>query len=81
MNEIFKLAKPLKKKFRFHKDQYINIVIPIVDFREIIHCSPDIITIDLINKISTICNGFLFISLSTKHLLRGKFDIYHCVIS
>ena len=50
VDEIFKFVKPLKKRFRFHKDQYVNTVIPTVDFGEIIHRKPDIIIIDLINK-------------------------------
>ena len=52
VDEIFKFAKPLKERFRFRKDQYINTVIPTDEFGEIIHRRPDIIMVDLINKMN-----------------------------
>ena len=53
VDEIFKFVKPLKKRFRFHKDQLVNTIIPDVDFGDIMHRKPDITMVDLINKTCT----------------------------
>ena len=50
VDEIFKFVKPLKRRFRFHKDQLINTIIPNIDYSDIVHRKPDITIVDLINK-------------------------------
>ena len=50
VDEILKFVNPLKIRFRLHKDQYINTVIPDIDFGEIMRRRPDIIIFDMINK-------------------------------
>ena len=50
VGEVFKFIKPLRRRFRFYKDQFINTVIPTINFDAIIHRRPDIIVIDMINK-------------------------------
>ena len=50
VDEILSFVKPLKRRFRFHKDQLINTIIPNIDFSGIVHRRPDISIVDLINK-------------------------------
>ena len=50
VDEVFKFVKPLKRIFRFHKDEFINTVITDIDFGEITHRRPNIIVIDMVNK-------------------------------
>ena len=50
VDEIFKFVKPLRKRFRFYKDRFINTIITTINFDSLIHRRPDIVIIDIINK-------------------------------
>ena len=50
VNEIYKFVKPLKKRFRTHKDQHISTIITNISFENVVHRRPDIVVIDSINK-------------------------------
>ena len=65
VDEVFKFIKPLKKRLRFHKDQFIDTIITNINFSNLNHRRPDIISIDLINKICiiveiTVCYDLYF---------------------
>ena len=47
---IFDFVKPLKKRFRSHKDQFIDNIIPSIDFINLVHRRHDITIVDNINK-------------------------------
>ena len=65
VDEVFKFVHPLKRRFRFYKDKFINTIIPDIDFSEIKHCRPDITVIDIVNKMCifleiTVCYDLYF---------------------
>ena len=75
VDEVYKFLKPLKKRFRYYNDQFINTVIANIDFDNVVHRRPDIVVIDIINKSSilveiTVCYDLYFDQAYKKKIRR-----------